>query len=193
MFGSINTDPAYTFTQLGNRQNTNDTLNLLSNYFGGSVVPEKVQIRNSLGEAQKTGEAVKNSGENKTINGDKGSKGEVEELFSADDSEAQNDLIYDGQVSSITTSFDSLAAATGSANSRVTKSQLIALLQNLSSEAAENPDIAKEVSFVKNLIAKFDVLSDGQDYITSFNGVNEAQDYTTITQEQVTPPIDVRI
>lgn len=99
--------------------------------------------------------------------------------------------IYDGKVSFMINSFDSLVAAIGVSGNRLTKDQLIAYLQKLASESADSN--LKEISFLKNLVAKFETLSNGNNYISSFYGVNEAQDYSTITKEQVTSPIDIRI
>ena len=97
-------------------------------------------------------------------------------------------------VSSLTNSFRSMAASIGQGD-RVTKEQLISLLQEMSTQGqnVEEENIQKEIAFVKNLIAKFDTISNGMGYITSFNGVNDIQDYKTVTPEQVTPPIDIRI
>ncbi len=196
MFGSINTDPAYTFTQSENRQATIQTLKLLSNYFGEDGVQQKGQIKNFVDDSKKTDSnktqiASFDEDENELTDSE-----QVQSPFSDedDDDEGLNpSLSYDGKTSSITTSFQSLAAAIGSSNERVTKEQLIALLQSLASNGTKDSDAVKEITFVKNLIAKFDVISDGEDYITSFNGINEPQDPSTVTKEQVTFPIDIKV
>lgn len=106
----------------------------------------------------------------------------------------ENDFEYGSDLSDLTRSFMSLAASAGSTNDKVTKSQLFSLLQNLYAKGGANAEEFKdEIAFVKNLIAKFDVLSNGKGYITSFSGVNDIQDYKTVTKEQVTSPIDLRI
>ncbi len=87
----------------------------------------------------------------------------------------------------------SLAAAVGANTDKISKEQLIVLLQSLMAEDSSLEDKAKEIAFVKNLIAKFDTLSDGASYITSLSGADEPQDYETVTPEQVTSPIDLRI
>lgn len=94
---------------------------------------------------------------------------------------------------SITSSFYELAAAVGASGSKVTKEQLISYLHSITSSSSGSSTSAAEITFIKNLIAKFDTISNGADYITSFNGVNDIQDYKTITKEQVTLPIDVRV
>lgn len=191
MFGSINTDPAYTFTQ-EDRQVKIDRLKLLSNYFGESGVQQKGQINSVIKKPsdEVTVDSIKKDENDEEL---EELKEGATELFDDEEQEDGFGLMYDGKASSITVSFDSLAAAIGSPNDKVTKEQLIALLQSLSSESSENPDAAKEATFVKNLIAKFDTISGGEKYITSFNGVNEPQDYTTVTSAQLTHPIDIRI
>lgn len=95
--------------------------------------------------------------------------------------------------STVITSFDTLAAAVGASGNKVTKDQLMSYLESLTTDIASNSSDYTQISFIKNLIAKFDTLSDGGKYITSLDGVNEPQDYETVTKEQVTPPIDIRI
>lgn len=108
-------------------------------------------------------------------------------------------LSYDGKASSIMNSFESLAAAMGVSDNKITKSQLLAYLQTLSAESSTTESVAdktqksKEIAFVKGLIARFDTLSDGGDYITSLNEVNEPQDYTTVTQQQLQSPIEILV
>lgn len=94
---------------------------------------------------------------------------------------------------SVTTSFGALAAAVGANGNKITKEQLATYLQSLTSDAASAAENTTEITFLKNLIAKFSSLSDGSDYITSLQGVNDAQDYSTVTPEQVTSPIDIRV
>ena len=106
---------------------------------------------------------------------------------------ADDGYVY-GKNSSVTSSFDVLAAAVvGPGQSRVTKDQLVEFLQSLMAKGGGSPSTATEMAFVKKLIARFDSLSTDGQYLTSFNGVNDAQDYTTVTVEQVTPPVDVSI
>lgn len=108
-------------------------------------------------------------------------------------------LSYDGKASSIMNSFESLAAAMGVSDNKITKSQLLAYLQTLAAESTTTESItdkaqkSKEIAFVKGLIARFDTLSDGGDYITSLNQVNEPQDYETVTPQQLQSPIEILI
>lgn len=109
-----------------------------------------------------------------------------------DDDDDEEYYPASNESSSVTTSFYSLAAALGASGGKITKEQLIAYLQSLTSNSTSSSN-SSEISFVKNLLARFDTLSNGADYITSFVGVNDAQDYSTVTSEQVTSPIDIRI
>lgn len=93
----------------------------------------------------------------------------------------------------IANSFDILAAEIGAVGGRVTKEQLAAYYQSLMTNFTSGQDNTQAIIFVKNLLAKFDTISDGQDYITSLVGMDEPQDYKTVTKEQVTPPIDLKI
>ncbi len=104
---------------------------------------------------------------------------------------ANSDPLYDGKVSFVTNSFDSLVVAVGASGNKLTKGQIISYLQKLTSDNSN--DNSKEIAFLKTLIAKFDTLANGGDYISSFYGMNDAQDYSTITKAQVTSPIDIRI
>lgn len=109
----------------------------------------------------------------------------------ADDSEEE---FYKGPTLSITNSFNTLAAAVGAVGNKITKDQLISYLQSLISNSKSNSSVTSdEIAFIKNLIAQFNTLSDGSDYITSLAGTKEPQDYSTITLAQVTPPIDIRV
>lgn len=140
----------------------------------------------------------------------KNSKNNIAELFGAakkskSDKEADSNTLigsknkntedasnsYDGKVSFMTNSFSSLVTAVGATGNRVTKTELIAYLQSLMADKAG--DNSKEIAFLKNLIAQFDTLSNGTSYISSLDGTKEAQDYSTVTKDQVTPPIDIRI
>lgn len=93
----------------------------------------------------------------------------------------------------LSTSFDSLVAAIGAVGGKISKNQLVSYLRQLTSNSSQDPDNNQEIALVKNLIAQFDTLSGGADYITSLNGINDAQDYKTVTLDQVTPPIDLKI
>lgn len=100
---------------------------------------------------------------------------------------------YGHDTSTIITSFDTLAAAVGASGNKITKDQLLSYLESLTSDIANSSANYTQITFLKNIIAKFDTLSDGGKYITSLDGINEPQDYETITPAQVTPPIDIRI
>ena len=194
MFGSVNVNPDYTFTQSENRLFTSNISKAISNYFGNSDVSKKV----------KSDKTDKNSSDEKTVGSlaqekntnkiEEEKKDKTQNLF--DDEEDKDNvqgLFFDEKSISITASFDSLAAAVGASDDKVTKSQLMALLQSLNSKEADSSEVSKDVAFLKRLIAKFDVISGGSNYITSFSGVNEPQDYETVTQEQVTSPVDILI
>lgn len=116
---------------------------------------------------------------------------------SSKNADLEDEFYYDGKASTITSSFDALLAAMGVSGNRISKVQLLGFLQSLMSSSAnavsEDSDASEEIAFLKNLIAKFDTISEGHDYITSLNGINEPQDYTTITREQVTSPISLLI
>lgn len=103
----------------------------------------------------------------------------------------EESLKITGKVSSIITSFDALAMEVGAVNDKISKEQLDAYLQSLQSQ--NSSDVTQEIAFVKNLIARFDTLSGGTGYITSYTGIKEPQDYKTVTKEQVTFPIDIRV
>lgn len=105
----------------------------------------------------------------------------------------EEDFSFKSESSGITTSFQALAAAIGTSGAKITKEQLMTYLQSLTSSQSNGQDNTAEITFLKNLIAKFNTLSDGSEYITSLQGANDAQDYTTVTAEQVTSPIDIRI
>lgn len=94
---------------------------------------------------------------------------------------------------SIMNSYGALAAAVGANTRGVTKMDLMAYLQRVSSDSDTTSNNAEVIAFLKNLIAQFDTLSGGGDYLTSLTGIKEPQDYSTVTQEQVTPPIDLRV
>ena len=116
---------------------------------------------------------------------------------SSGNTDLEDEFYYDGKTSSITSSFDALLAAMGVSGNKISKVQLLGFLQSLVSNnvntASKGDEISEEIAFLKNLIAKFDTISDGQDYITSLNGIDEPQDYTTITGDQVTSPISILI
>lgn len=100
---------------------------------------------------------------------------------------------YGHHSSTVITSFDTLAAAVGANGNKITKDQLVSYLESLTSDIANTSANTTQVTFIKNLIAKFDTLSGNGKYITSLDGATDAQDYATVTPEQVTPPIDIKI
>lgn len=105
----------------------------------------------------------------------------------------EEEFFYDGKAAPTLSSFDTLAAEIGAVGNKISKEQLIEYLNSLKAEGAKEANYNEQIAFVKNLIAKFDTIAKGQDYITSLTGLNDAQDYTTVTLEQVTPPFDLRI
>lgn len=102
----------------------------------------------------------------------------------------EEETYYSKDTSYIPTSFEELAAMVGG-GAKVTKDQLNDYLRSLMS--VQSTASAADITIVKNLIAQFDDLSGGTGYITSFKGTKDVQDYTTVTKEQVTSPIDVRV
>jgi len=88
--------------------------------------------------------------------------------------EADNSLSvsYGENSSSSVISFDSIAAQIGASGGNVSKEQLLAYLQSLMSESSGSYAGSREVTFVRNLLAKFDTVSGGEDTISSLNGVD---------------------
>lgn len=102
------------------------------------------------------------------------------------------DLLGDSKYS-ILSSYGALAAAVGANTKGVTKMDLMAYLQRISSDSDGISNNTEVVAFLKNLIAQFDTLAGGGEYLTSLTGIKEPQDYSTVTKEQVTSPIDLRV
>lgn len=98
---------------------------------------------------------------------------------------------YSQDTSYIPTTFMELATMVGSNTANVTKEQLSSYLDSITSNSSTAS--AAEITVIKNLIAQFDVLSGGAGSITSLEGLKEVQDYSTVTKDQVTPPVDIRI
>lgn len=191
MFGSNAVSQDYTFTQSENRLFTNQVSKAISTYVGNFDASKKDKENDSVKDADLNKKVLEKTVKGKDDSADK-DENKVVDLFEEDD-DSLSSFTYDGKAdSSITTSFEALAAALGISGDKVTKGQLFAFLQSLIS-TDKTGDNSKEIAFVKNLIAKFDTISEGEDYITSFNGVNDPQDYETVTQDQVTPPVDIRI
>lgn len=185
MFGSFNIGTDYTFTQ-------SDTANTAANkpaFDPSQKGTANVSGRDSI-EAQLKKAASSFSRANKSSN-DNNVKSSDSDLST--DSEA--DYLYhsDGKSGSVTNSFDALAAAVGGIGGKVTKDQLVSYLHSLTTNPKVSAENLQEVTFIKGLIAQFDTLSGDGTYITSFDGVNEPQDYKTVTSEQVTPPVDIRV
>jgi len=103
------------------------------------------------------------------------------------------EIYYDGKASATINSFDSLAAEIGAIGDKISKVQLVSYLNELTTDPSNAASNSGQIAFVKNLIAKFDTIAKGQEYLTSLTGLNDAQDYTTVTPEQVTPPFDLRV
>lgn len=115
--------------------------------------------------------------------------------YGSDDSNDSDNLLSYGNTAnySVMSSFGALAAAVGANGRGVTKNDLITYLQKMTSHSASKTNNTEIIAFLKNLIAQFDSLSGGSEYLTSFTGIKEPQDYSTVTTEQVTPPIDIRV
>lgn len=103
----------------------------------------------------------------------------------------EEDYTYTSSNSDVPTSFAQLAAMVGSNTSTVTKEQLSEYLSSLTT--GDSNVSAAEITVVKNLIAQFDALSGDSGVLTSIDGLKEPQDYKTVTKEQVTSPIDLRV
>lgn len=176
----------HTLNQGGsNRNRANDAGIVLKNYAKASTLKTYGQPNSHSENTQQT----RNSSE---VN-DLYSKDKPTDEFEISYGSGSNDEdeFYYEKAPLITNSFISLAAELGANNGKITKEQLDAYLQSIKENAS--PENAADIVFIKNLIAKFDAISGGKDYISSFAGMNDAQDYTTITPEQVTLPIDIRI
>lgn len=165
----------------------------------GEIAVAKNQIENY----------IKNSGSDKTendslnylkkINGDEGSNivygskkkdseiiigkkkkdSEVLSYGSKHSDDSDTELLEDTNYS-IMSSYGALAAAVGANSRGVTKTDLMNYLQKLSSGSAGKTNNAEVIAFLKNLIAQFDTLSGGDEYLTSLTGVKEPQDYYTV-------------
>lgn len=194
MFGSFNTGTDYTFTQSDPQNKIVNTLKGLSSYFGNVGVSKKSDVKEKTENIDSQPTKTPNNADS-VDNIKKDSSSPEIKLLGHGQEEEVNDYLYnsDGKVSSITSSFDALAAAVGGVGGRVTKEQLIAYLQSLTSNPSVSAENITEITFLKGLIAQFDLLSDDSDYITSFAKVKEPQDYKTVTTEQVTLPIDIRV
>lgn len=131
----------------------------------------------------------------KGLNPNQSNAGGLIAYGSSNGADDDNAFEYGKGNSTLSNSFDSLVVAVGAVGGKITKEQLIGYLRQLTSRTGDSksPDSSQEIALVKNLIAQFDTLSGGADYITSLNGINDAQDYKTVTVDQVTPPIDLKI
>lgn len=195
MFGSINTGTDYTFTQAEAKTNTVNKSKALSSYFESRGVSNKSTTEKEIKHSDAKAPKSPDTGDYNALHKTKDNSDVPELKFLGQGDEEGNDYLYnsDGKAASITNSFDALAAAVGGVGGKVTKEQLASYLHSLTSDPAISAENAQEVAFVKSLIAQFDTLSNGTDYITSLSNVKEPQDYTTVTKEQVTLPIDIRI
>lgn len=175
MFGSFNIGTDYTFTQ-SEKQNTPVSKSKLnSSYFGDSAaVSDKPDVHT---EARAVASAVSDANNH----------------VHADDNGGSDYQLKSGKNVSITNSFDALAAAVGGVGGKVTKEQLMNYLHSLTADPSVSAENVETVTFLKGLIAQFDTLSGNTGYITSFADVKEPQDYRTVTPEQVTPPVDIRV
>ena len=124
--------------------------------------------------------------------------------------------------SAISDLFTSLSDATDSDSSGISKDDLVSYLKSLvssltSAESASDTstststtasstdstssttsttDLANEIKFITNLLVNFDTFSGGSDKITSssfYSALKEPQDVSTITSDQLTSPIDIRV
>lgn len=176
MFGSFNIGTDYTFTQSETQNKAVSKTKLNSSYFGDGAVSGKSDLKPEAKIAAPEVSDVNNNSPSVEDN-----KGNDYKLLSNKTS------------ASIANSFDALAAAVGGVGGRVTKDQLISYLHSLTSDPSVSAENVETVTFLKGLIAQFDTLSGNGSYITSLAGAREPQDYTTVTVDQVTSPIDVRV
>lgn len=200
MFGSFNAGTDYTFTHSEAEFNTINKSKLISAYSGNNAVSKKAVTKdNTKNSDTKTSKTQETKDTNSSNSLDKIKKDssvpEIKLLGQGQDNEDTNDYLYnsDGKVTTVTNSFDALIVAVGGIGGRVTKEQLTSYLQSLASDPSVSADNAQEITFIKGLIAQFDTLSNGAGYITSLDNAKEPQDYTTVTKEQVTLPIDIRV
>lgn len=214
MFGSVNTNPDYAASQSENRFFTINNLKDFSNSFGNFGVKEsthtedfhkeKSNEESNLVDINKNKKASDLVNENSTQNTNDAAVGLlisktskdtiVIHLLGQSNGEDDNEEIdFRNNKAPITSSFDVLAAEVGAIGGKISKNQLMSYLQSLTSSNSTTPADSQAIAFVKNLIAQFDKLSDGTDYITSFSGANDIQDYKTVTKDQVTSPVDVRV
>lgn len=148
--------------------------------------------KNSQSNKTQTSDAVKEAVKD-ALTDKKTQDAQVQDIKNKQNDKDVEQYYYHRNPSDITNSFDVLAAEIGAVGGKITKEQLAAYYQSLMTSFKSGEDNTQAIIFVKNLIAKFDTLSNGADYITSLVGMDEPQDYTTVTKEQVTPPIDLRI
>lgn len=174
MFGSFNIGTDYTFTQSDKQDKAVSKSKSDSNNFGDSVVTERPDSKTEVAQNASAVAVTKKQAPEKKSEGD-------------------YKLLSEKTSDSITNSFDALAAAVGGVGGKVTKDQLINYLHSLTADPSVSAENIETVTFIKGLIAQFDTLSGDGEYITSLIGAKEPQDYTTVTPEQVTPPIDIRV
>lgn len=193
MIGSVgNTSSSvdYTFTTLDKQQSDVD---LLKKHSDASIGDEKKHVEK--GQTRFLKHLLKNkygSSVDKTVSKDDVDD-DVQKLLHDKENSVEMDMSSEDDAGSITGSFYTLAAAAGANARGVTKQDLFSLLQKLSSGKSKGSASIKDITFIKNLIAKFDSISGGEPYINSLNGMDEPQDPETVTKAQVTPPIDIRI
>lgn len=177
MFGSFNIGTDYTFTQ-SDTQNATASAKPDSSKPGASNVSDRGSLEAAL---KRTASSVSRANNSRNSN------------VSSAVTEASYLYNSDGKAASITNSFDALAAAVGGVGGKVTKEQLIDYLHSITANSNSSAANLEEVTFIKGLIAQFDTLSGHSGYITSFEDIKEPQDYKTVTKDQVTPPIDIRV
>lgn len=203
MFGSFNIGTDYTFTQSEQQNIVVNKSKLDSSYVGVVGVSKRDEadkkIKKPASDILNDSDVSGANASQQSTSMDKTKKGSSNpeiKLLGQDHGEDDNsDYLYnsDGKATSVTNSFDALAAAVGGVGGKVTKDQLISYLQSLTSDPSVSAENAQEVTFIKGLIAQFDTISNDVDYITSFADVKEPQDYKTVTKDQVTPPVDIRV
>lgn len=184
MFGQVQVSSDYTFTQSENLNTANTSKNS-SSHAGDKVVFKQAQSKNSA-NAYKTDKQTNVNNPNKTDD----NNNQVEEFTTQNNTDSEEqETIEIGYGNIAPTTVGELAAIVGGTSGKVTKEELMGYLKSISSGESAN---VNTITIVKNLIAQFDALSDESGYLKSL-GSKEPQDYETITKEQVTSPIDIRV
>lgn len=192
MFGaSTNISTSYTFTQAESYTSADQSANGTSQSVGSTNASAKTNTKISTSNTNKYAKNNVKSDINTDSKTDDNSDQTLIKHQNNEDDES-SELLFGQDSEFIPASFAELAAMVGGSENRVTKDQLMAYLHSMKSPTGAATSAAA-ITVVKNLIAQFDDLSGGSGYLTSLQGTKDPQDYKTITADQVTSPVDVRI